>query len=46
MELRTYKELTACTRSGVLSEQAVDSKVEKLAMEEVNEVRCSEKLTQ
>lgn len=44
--MRTYKELIVCTRSGVLSEQTVDYKVEKLEMEEVNEVRCSEKLAQ
>lgn len=46
MELRTHKELTSCTRSSVHSEQTVDSKVEELEMEEVNEVRFREKLAQ
>lgn len=43
---RTYKELTVCTRSGVYSEQTVNSKVEKLEMEEAKEVRHSKKLAQ
>ena len=41
---RTCKELTVCKRSGVYGEQTVDSKVEKLKVEEVKEVRHSKKL--
>lgn len=43
---RIHKELIVCTGSGIYGEWTVDCKVQKLEMEEVKGVRCSEKLVQ